>query len=187
MEALYGLAVIVALFLILSGLFFELVEMLCELLGALLGELIVKLGEALVLSIVYLWTGVLAASRYTSSAILQWGPRLGHGAAHCSKKFWQALGAAAVFLYFLLDEAVRGPQPDVAPEDDTHNETAQEDRYEAALKLLGLPNDCSREQLGHAYKHAINCVHPDKGGTHQQAMEVNTARETIINHNGWTR
>ncbi|MEW8092425.1 MAG: J domain-containing protein, partial [Candidatus Thiodiazotropha endolucinida] len=177
----------VALFLILSGLFFELVEMLCELLGALLGELNVRLGEALVLSIVYPWTGLLAASRYTSSVILQWGPRLGHGAAHYSKRAWQALGAAAIFLYFLLDEAVRGPQPDAAPEDDTDNETAQEDRYQAALKLLGLPKDCSREQLGHAYKRAISHAHPDKGGTHQQAMAVNTAKETIMNHNGWTR
>ncbi|MEW8110532.1 MAG: J domain-containing protein [Candidatus Thiodiazotropha endolucinida] len=187
MEALYGLAVIIALFLILSGLFFELVEMLCELLGALLGELIVKLGEALVLSIVYLWTGLLAASRYTSNAILRWGPRLGRSVAHYSKRAWQALSTAAVFLYFLLDEAVRGPQPDAAPKDDTDNETAQEDHYQVALKLLGLPKDCSREQLGHAYKRAISRAHPDKGGTHQQAMAVNTARETIMNHNGWTR
>ncbi|MEW8050414.1 MAG: J domain-containing protein [Candidatus Thiodiazotropha sp.] len=187
MEALYGLAVIVALFLILSGLFFELVEMLCELLGSLIGELIVKLGEALVLLLICLWTGLVAGARYAAHAILHWGPRLGHTTAHYSKRTWQALGAAAVFLYFLIDEAVRGPQPDATHKDDTNNETTQENRYEAALQLLGLPKDCSREQLGHAYKRAISHAHPDKGGTHQQAMAVNTARETIMNHNGWLR
>ncbi|MCG7983356.1 MAG: J domain-containing protein [Candidatus Thiodiazotropha lotti] len=187
MEALYGLAVIFALFIVVSGLFMELLDAACEIIGSLLGELIVKLIDALALLFAYLWIGFLAASSHAANAILYWGPRLGHATIHYSKRTWQAVGAAVVFLYFLIDEAVRGPQPDAAFEDDTHNETTRQDRYQAALQLLGLPNECSREQLGHAYKRAISRAHPDKGGTNQQAMKVNTARQTIMNHNGWMR
>ncbi|MCU7837964.1 MAG: J domain-containing protein [Candidatus Thiodiazotropha sp. (ex Troendleina suluensis)] len=187
MDVLYALAVLFALAFIVSGLFLELLDMICELLGTLLGELLAKLVEALILLLEYLWIGLLAGSCYAARAILRWGPRLGRAVARCSNRAWQGLGAAAVFLYFLVDEAVRGTQPDAATEDDAHNETQQEDRYQAALQLLGLPSDCSREALGRAYKRAISRAHPDKGGTHEQAMAVNTARETIMSHNDWTR
>jgi hypothetical protein len=186
MDVLYAFAILFALAFIVSGLFLELIDIICEIVGTLLGSLLAKLIEGLALLLKYLWVGLLAGSRSAARAILRYAPRLGRGAVRHSKRAWLGLTAAAVFLYFLVDEAVRGPRPDAAPEDDTHKETAQ-DPYQTALQLLGLPADCSREALARAYKRAISRAHPDKGGTHQQAMEVNMAREIIMNRNGWRK
>jgi hypothetical protein len=185
MDVLYAFAILFALAFIVSGLFLELIDIICELVGTLLGSLLAKLIEALALLLQYLWIGLLAGLRSAARTILRWGPQLGRAASRYSKHTWQHLAAAAVFLCFLVDEAVRGPRPGSAQED-TRNETAQ-DPYEAALNLFGLPPDCSREALARAYKRAISRAHPDKGGTHQQAMAVNTAREIIMNRRGWRK
>lgn len=185
MDVVYGALVIFAVFFVLSGLLVEFLEMLGELIGALLFYLTTKLTDGLIQLFVYLWIGLRAGTLYTARAIVRWGPPLGRSAARSGRNTWQHLKAAAVFLFFLADEAVCGPRPDAA-QDDTQNETAQ-DPYQAALNLLGLQADCSREALARAYKRAISRAHPDKGGTHQQAMEVNTAREIIMTRNGWRK
>lgn len=185
MDFVYGALFIFAVFFVLFGLLVEFLEMLGELIGDLLFYLTQKLTDGLILLFVYLLFGLRAASRHTARAVLRWGPPLGRGAARYARHAWQHLKAAAVFLFFLADEAVRGPRPD-ATQDDAQEEPAQ-DPYQAALNLLGLPTDCSREELARAYKRAISRAHPDKGGTHQQAMAVNTAREIIMNRNGWRK
>jgi hypothetical protein len=104
-----------------------------------------------------------------------------------------------VFSYYILDELVRDGHPDEQNEDEgayaydgadndrEEDEEEDEDVYEKTLQLLGLQAGCSLSEFRRAYKRAISRAHPNKGGTHEQALAINTARETIMSHNGWTR
>lgn len=90
--------------------------------------------------------------------------------------------ALMVFLYYLADEALRS----WADHRQDHKDAeAEENAYEQALSLLGLQDHCTKEDLGRAFRSAMARAHPDKGGTHKQAMALNIARNIIKTRKGW--
>jgi hypothetical protein len=199
MEVILGIAFlilgirIVAWFVneILAELLFDLFEMLIMLLSVLFRWLWEFLK--------WLWEWTCELSPYVGEAIVVGVAWTGYGAFWCGKHAWHGLSAAAVFLFYVLDEVVRDGHPDQEYEDEDayadndeeedgeEDEEEDEDVYEIALQLLGLRTGCTREEFRRAYKHAISRAHPDKGGTHEQALAINTARKIITSQNGWTR
>lgn len=109
--------------------------------------------------------------------------RLGRATFSYGKKLARGIGAMLVFLYYLADEALRGGE--AGAEDEPDEERAQNDSYEKALRLLGLQDGYTKESFKHAFKSAMARAHPDKGGTHEQAMALNAARNIVKTHNGW--
>jgi len=95
--------------------------------------------------------------------------------------------ALLVFFYYLADEALRRraepEETDWQYYEDT--EVDEEDSYEEALILLGLQEDCSQKEFIRAFRSAMAQAHPDKGGTHEQALAINKARKIVKNHKGW--
>jgi hypothetical protein len=61
----------------------------------------------------------------------------------------------------------------------------EDDLFESALTLLGLPRAFTRDELSAAYKKAIRRAHPDAGGSTEMAAAVNAARDLIIARRGW--
>ena len=167
------------------------------LLGALLSIALTKLFEGLGVFFEWLWEWTCELSPHVGRAVVWCAVQLGRRAALYGPLAWDGLREAAVFLYYLLDEVRRdGTQQNKDwqeedeqedDEDEFEDEEEDEDVYEKALQLLGLHTGCSSEEFRRAYKLAISRAHPDKGGTHEQALAINTAREIIMSHNGWTR
>lgn len=96
---------------------------------------------------------------------------------------------AAVFLYFLIAEWLRGeeaPQEqgfdDQDEADADPDDSDDDDLYQAALTLLGLPPRFTRAELDAAFKAAIKKAHPDAGGSDDQAQAVNAARDLLLPH-----
>lgn len=110
-------------------------------------------------------------------------------------RLWKAIYLALTFLYFLIDEVIRGPRPEEDDDEyeDEADETAREEKaqaaqntaYEEAVRLLGLRPGFTKEELTKAYRRAIRAVHPDKGGSTEDAQAVNAARKLIEAHQGW--
>ena len=102
---------------------------------------------------------------------------------------------AALLLYFLIDEKLRGAQDDQSDEaqeddyghsfDDEADEAAAQSDLEAAYMLFGLALIFTREELQRAYKKAIRKAHPDLGGSVEAAQELNVARDLIMSAQGW--
>lgn len=100
---------------------------------------------------------------------------------------------AAVFLYFLIAELLRGadePQQgfddqDGAAADPDEDDDNDADLYQAALTLLGLPPRFTRAELDAAFKAAIRKAHPDAGGSVDQAQAVNAARDLLLPRALW--
>lgn len=61
------------------------------------------------------------------------------------------------------------------------------DNLGEALSLLGLTDDCTREQLDAQHKKLIRKLHPDVGGTTGLAAAINQARDLIIAQKGWKK
>lgn len=59
--------------------------------------------------------------------------------------------------------------------------------YIAALKVLGFADDSALTPivLERRYRLRIKTAHPDKGGSHQQAAALNSARDLIKSMKGW--
>lgn len=97
---------------------------------------------------------------------------------------------AALFLRLFIEELRHDSGADnaeEAPADDSSQEGGAADAYAAALSLLGLPQDFTRESLSRAYKQVIRRVHPDApGGSTQAAQAVNAARDLLMQSHGWT-
>lgn len=49
-----------------------------------------------------------------------------------------------------------------------------------ALAILGLQAPTSKAEIQRAYKHLINKVHPDKGGTDFFAAQLNHAKQVLL-------
>ena len=148
-------------------------EPLMELLGELLGLLFEGLGSLIGQLFELLWLALKALCR--ASILL--GKKAGHG-----------LKASAIFLYYLADEALRGSAEPEYEEYDQEDEDSLQlaiGSYEHSLNLLGLVTNCSQEEFTRAYRQAMARAHPDKGGTHEQALMLNEAREIVKRHNGW--
>lgn len=159
------------------------------LLGALLSIALEKLFEELGVLLEWLWAWTCELSPYVGRAVVWCAVQAKRRAALYGPLAWDGLREAAVFLYYLLDEVRRdGTQRDEDWEEEDEqadDEEEDEDVYEKALQLLGLQTGCSLNEFRRAYKRAISRAHPDKGGTHEQALAINTAREIIMSHNGW--
>ncbi|MGE3624149.1 MAG: DnaJ domain-containing protein [Bdellovibrionales bacterium] len=55
-----------------------------------------------------------------------------------------------------------------------------------ALQLLGLEGDADRGAIRTAYKRLMARYHPDRGGSHQTAAQLNLARDTLLQkRKGW--
>ena len=62
----------------------------------------------------------------------------------------------------------------------------QIDCWEAACKLLGLPEEgFDSSELSRAYRQAIVTAHPDVGGNPAMAKALNVARDLIRKQQGW--
>jgi len=106
--------------------------------------------------------------------------------------------AIAVFSYFLVSEFIRGDatrqnysdgqydsDQDAWASDPYEKQKTHHNPYEKALRLLGLPAGCTQKMLEIAFRKAMEAAHPDKGGSHELALAVNAARNTIKTHHGW--
>ncbi len=89
----------------------------------------------------------------------------------------------AVFFYLLADEVLH--TEDNADHPFNENAETEEDPYIAALTLLGLQEDCTHAEFTRAFRSAIALAHPDRGGTNEQAMALNAARNIVRSHKGW--
>ena len=49
-----------------------------------------------------------------------------------------------------------------------------------ALEILGLEKNATKAEINKAYHKLIQKVHPDKGGSHYFAQQLNKARETLL-------
>jgi len=97
-----------------------------------------------------------------------------------------------IFFYFLVAESLGGNSSrpndhdqETETEDHLAEQEALNNAYAQALTLLGLQAGCTRKILNVAFKKAMETAHPDKGGTHEKALEVNAARNIIKTKNGW--
>lgn len=59
--------------------------------------------------------------------------------------------------------------------------------FAAACRLLGLPTngEFTLQQLNARYRALMQKAHPDSGGNHEQATQLNTARDLIKRTKGW--
>ncbi|GEM_PF-915187 len=51
---------------------------------------------------------------------------------------------------------------------------------QAACQILGVGENATADEINTAYKHLMQQYHPDKGGTEGIAMQINQARETLL-------
>ena len=66
-------------------------------------------------------------------------------------------------------------------EEDVNDDYGTQDTaYLDACDVLGLEPPFTQSQFKAAYRRAISAVHPDRGGTTQQAQCVNEARARIL-------
>lgn len=52
--------------------------------------------------------------------------------------------------------------------------------------ILGVRPDATKEEVTRAYREKAATAHPDKGGTNEQMILVNAAKEAIFRFKGWT-
>lgn len=53
-----------------------------------------------------------------------------------------------------------------------------------AINILGLDTEITEKTIKHAYRKACSKYHPDKGGSNEMMQAVNSAYETLKNHDG---
>ena len=49
-----------------------------------------------------------------------------------------------------------------------------------ARKLLGVPADASRDEIGAAHRRIVAMIHPDRGGTNEQVHQATAARDLLL-------
>lgn len=108
------------------------------------------------------------------------------GIAIAGQVAFRGLSAAGLFLILLFDEWRRGGEFGDDHDDDHDDDDADHAAYDAAVSLLGLSQDFTQTDLNRAYKISISRAHPDRGGSHEQAQAVNTARDVVRRIRGWT-
>lgn len=52
-------------------------------------------------------------------------------------------------------------------------------------EVLGVHRNCSRDEMLESYRKRALVAHPDRGGTHNQMMELNIAKDTAVAERGW--
>lgn len=151
--------------------------MLCTIFAELGAALIIGLGAAIRFLFVAQWMAIFAILRAMLWLLVQL-VRLLIRALIMIGRF---LAFAMRVLFYLIQDGLRGGQAD----DQAADEDDEEELYDAALRLLGLPPDYSRAALDVAFKRAIRKAHPDTGGSVDQAQAVNTARDLLLRRKGW--
>lgn len=53
------------------------------------------------------------------------------------------------------------------------------------FKILGVSPNATKDEVQKAYKKKAAEVHPDKGGSHENMIKVNAAKEAIYRLRGW--
>ena len=110
----------------------------------------------------------------------------GRGALAAAYAARRGLKAAGLFVYLLIDELRRGAADDEdAADDAAADQAADHTAYETALKRFGLPDRFSEGDLNRAYKTEMLRAHPDRGGSDEQAQDLNAARDVIRHAHGW--
>jgi hypothetical protein len=94
---------------------------------------------------------------------------------------------ATQFLYILCDEVLRGPdeEGDENQEQDYDANASADNPYADACTVLHLSPSFTRQEFKVAYLRAISAVHPDKGGSEEEAQTINLARDALKAHHGW--
>ena len=89
---------------------------------------------------------------------------------------------AAVFIFFSLSARIRlsprqspSPPPPPQPPLTKGGMTLQD-----AASILGVPQDASVDEIHAAYVRLMRVVHPDRGGATGLAMQLNTARDLMM-------
>ncbi len=58
--------------------------------------------------------------------------------------------------------------------------TVRSRHEDRARLLLGLERSASREDIIEAHRRLVSIVHPDRGGTNEQVIEANGARDVLL-------
>ena len=98
-------------------------------------------------------------------------------------------------LWFPLASLIRGLrfmykiwQSEGGGEEEEEEEEEEEDTYKRrekgmsrkrAIKILGVPENASKEQINRAFRAKMRNAHPDIGGSEKKASELNIARDAI--------
>lgn len=149
-----------------------------------LGPLVIAgLGAAIRFLFVAQWMAIIAILR----ALIWLTVQLARLLVRAALLGGRCLAFAASVLFYLLQDWLRGADTDDPATGEAEADAApdEEDLFEAALRLLGLPADYTRAALDAAYKQAIRQAHPDTGGSVDQAQAVNAAREILLRRKGW--
>lgn len=51
-----------------------------------------------------------------------------------------------------------------------------------ARDILGIGPNAKKEEINAAYYHQMKKYHPDKGGTKEHAIQINAARQLLLNN-----
>jgi hypothetical protein len=65
--------------------------------------------------------------------------------------------------------------------------TAKRDAAAEAIAVLGLPDEFARPEMEARFRHLMQGVHPDKGGSAYLAQLLIAARNTILERKAWKR
>lgn len=101
------------------------------------------------------------------------------GVAQSSQQVARAVGRFAQQSRDALNDATRTkPQ--------TRNQTipprSSSMTQNEALKILGLAPGATPQKIKEAHRRLMRSVHPDRGGSSQQAAQVNRAKDTLLNN-----
>lgn len=66
-----------------------------------------------------------------------------------------------------------------------HGRQEESDLFAQAVRMFGLSQDFTREELKRRYRDLMKQAHPDAGGSHEQASAVNWAHNLIKKRKGW--
>jgi len=64
---------------------------------------------------------------------------------------------------------------------------AQDQNVPDPYEVLGVKHDAKREDIERAYKKKAFEVHPDRGGSQQEMVQVNAAYQAIKMMRGWSK
>lgn len=155
--------------------------MLCAylLFSGMLWELLAMLPELLAWLMTYLAICVWEAGKLIGKGLLWLTVNGGRYA-------WWSAKQIAVFTYILIDECRKG-----APEEEEAADTAGDadgmvNPYAAALAVLGLSEPFTPLDLKQVYRAAMKVAHTDMGGGSKEAAQaLNAARDLIMETKRW--
>ena len=64
----------------------------------------------------------------------------------------------------------------------TENDTGMD-----PFHILGVDINCTKAEVDAAYRDKAHKGHPDHGGTHEDMVKINAAKEAIYMYKGWSK